>query len=107
MNRPLQFVLLFFSCSLMQAQLRSPWKRVIAPKNIAITAMDRKVDSEKQLFFELDKSMVNSTLNSLQGANKTNEVVIEIPNTNGDLEKYEIHEFSNFDSDLQSSISYY
>ena len=104
MNRPLQFVLLFFSCSLMQAQNVSPWKRVVAARNLASTRWNENGDPKKGLFFELDKSMVNSTLNSLQGANKTNEVVIEIPNTNGDLEKYEIHEFSNFDSDLQAQF---
>ena len=34
----------------------------------------------------------------------TSQVVVEIPNTKGELEKYEIHEFSNFDAELQAQF---
>jgi hypothetical protein len=104
MKRHLLIVLFFFSFSMIQAQNVSPWKRVPATKNLAKTRANEIGDPKKGLFFELDKSIIKNTLDQRQGVYKTKEVVIEIPNTNGDLEKYEIHEFSNFDAELQAQF---
>ena len=104
MKRYLLIVLFFFSFSMIQAQNVSPWKRVPATRNLAPTRSNENGDTKKGLFFELDKSIVKNSLDQLQAVNKTKEVVIEIPNTNGDLEKYEIHEFSNFDAELQAQF---
>ena len=104
MKRYFLIVLFFFSFSMIQAQNVSPWKRVPATRNLAPTRPNENGDTKKGLFFELDKSIVKNSLDQLQGVNKTKEVVIEIPNPNGDLEKYEIHEFSNFDAELQAQF---
>jgi subtilisin-like proprotein convertase family protein len=104
MKRHLLLALLFFSFSLIHSQNGSPWKRVAASSNLATTRWNVNGISKKELLFELDKAVVKSTLEPLQEANNPSQVVIEIPNTKGELEKYEIHEFSNFDSDLQAQF---
>jgi hypothetical protein len=104
MKRRLLSALFFFTFFLAQAQNVSPWKRVAVSRNLASTGWNENINSKKGLLFELDKSIVKSTLNPLQGANNASQVVIEIPNTKGDLEKYEIHEFSNFDAKLQAQF---
>lgn len=105
MKRHLLFALLFFSFSLIHSQNGSPWKRVAASRNLVTTRWNENGSSKKELLFELDKAVVKSTLEPLQEANNASQVVIEIPNTKGELEKYEIHEFSNFDADLQAQFS--
>ena len=104
MKRHLLFALLFFSFSLIHSQNGSPWKRVAASRNLATSRWNENGASKKELLFELDKAVVKSTLEPLQEANNASQVVIEIPNTKGELEKYEIHEFSNFDADLQAQF---
>ena len=105
MKRHLLLALLFFSFSLIHSQNGSPWKRVAASRNLVTTRWNENGSSKKELLFELDKAVVKSTLEPLQEANNASQVVIEIPNTKGELEKYEIHEFSNFDADLQAQFS--
>ncbi len=104
MKRHLLLALLFFSFSLIHSQNGSPWKRVAASSNLATTRWNVNGISKKELVFELDKAVVKRTLEPLQEANNPSQVVIEIPNTKGELEKYEIHEFSNFDTDLQAQF---
>ena len=104
MKRHLLFALLFFSFSLIHSQNGSPWKRVAASRNLATSRWNENGASKKELLFEFDKAVVKSTLEPLQEANNASQVVIEIPNTKGEFEKYEIHEFSNFDAELQAQF---
>ncbi|WP_229318128.1 reprolysin-like metallopeptidase [Flavobacterium ammoniigenes] len=104
MKRHLLLALLFFSFFQIHSQNGSPWKRVAASSNLATTRWNVNGISKKELLFELDKAVVKRTLEPLQEANNPSQVVIEIPNTKGELEKYEIHEFSNFDTDLQTQF---
>ncbi len=104
MNRYFQLLFLFFSFSLLQAQNVSPWKRI--PFKTALTTENTiaQKNLSNSLFFELDKSVLSQSLDSLQAPFSINELVIEIPNKKGELEQYQIHEFSNFEPDLQAQF---
>lgn len=104
MKRYFQFALLFFSFSLIQAQNVSPWKRVSQNNILAIENTVARKNQSNTLFFELDKSELSKSLDTLQALSSTNGVIIEIPNMKGELEQYQIHEFSNFEPDLQAQF---
>ncbi len=104
MKRYIQVALFIFSFSLIQAQNVSPWKRIISTKNSLATQFDLDAEPKNGLFYELDKSVLKSSLDTIHALINPYKVVIEIPNTKGELEKYEIHEFSNFEPDLQAQF---
>lgn len=104
MKRYIQVVLLIFSFSMIQAQNVSPWKRIISSQNLQSTRLDLNGDTKNGLYYELDQSKLKSSLDTIHTSNRLTKVIIEIPNTNGELEKYEIHEFSNFEPDLQAQF---
>mgnify|MGYP006156832257 FL=1 len=104
MKRYIQVVLLIFSFSMIQAQNVSPWKRIISSQNLQSTRLDLNGDPKNGLYYELDQSKLKSSLDTIHTSNRLTKVIIEIPNTNGELEKYEIHEFSNFEPDLQAQF---
>lgn len=104
MNRHFQLLLLIFSFSLLHAQNVSPWKRIPSNTTLTIENTDARKNLSNSLFFELDKSVLSQSLDSLQASYSINELVIEIPNKKGELEQYQIHEFSNFESDLQAQF---
>ena len=104
MKRYIQVALFIFSFSMIQAQNVSPWKRIISTKNFLTTRLDVKEDPKNILLYELDQSKLRSSMDTIHSQYTSNKVVVEIPNTNGELEKFEIHEFSNFEPDLQAQF---
>jgi subtilisin-like proprotein convertase family protein len=104
MKRYFQYVLLIFSFSLIQAQNVSPWKR-ISHAQIALTErVSTRENQENVLLFEFEVSALKQVLQPLQNSTIVSEIEIEIPNKKGELERFKIHEFSNFEPALQAQF---
>ncbi len=97
-------VLFLVVCSFtLQAQNQSPWIR-INPETVNISNKNRNnSNSDKPLFFKLDRELLNQSLNGLQSDTaKKASVTIAFPNANGKIEQFLVWESSNFDSELQA-----
>lgn len=99
-----QFVFLVFSFSLIHAQNASLWKK-ISPAQIVLAKQVSLLENRKNVvLFELDDLAFKQSLKSLQNSAIIREVEIEIPNKIGELEKFKIREFSNFEPALQAQF---
>lgn len=103
MKRYFQFLLLIFSFSTMQAQNASPWKRIAQSK---ITFAQQSIDKEinDNLLFQLDEPSLKNSLKPLLNSAVAREIEIEIPNKIGEIEKFKVREFSNFEPALQAQF---
>ncbi|MEY4962912.1 MAG: hypothetical protein RLZZ323_231 [Bacteroidota bacterium] len=104
MKRHLLFLVLIASISLLQAQTTSPWKRIEFADSALLERVANRSNQKDLMLFQLDALVLSQSLEPLQNATINNEVEIEIPNTTGALEKFKIHEFSNFEPDLQAQF---
>ena len=104
MKRYLLFLVLIASISLLQAQTTSPWKRIDSADSALLERVTNRSNQKDLMLFQLDALVLNQSLEPLQNATNNNEVEIEIPNTTGALEKFKIHEFSNFEPALQAQF---
>ena len=102
MKRYFLFLILIFSFSLIQAQNVSPWKRISRAQISLIERVNIREDNEHSVLFELDVPALKQALQPLQNSTIASEIEIEIPNKKGELEKFKIHEFSNFEPALQA-----
>lgn len=93
------FVFLLLCFSVVHAQNKEPWKRVsqVANKGIGNT------QANNAILFQLDEETLKNRLKEVQDNSVLNTAIeITIPNSNGVLEKFSIHEDSNFEPELQS-----
>ncbi len=104
MKRYFQFALLIFSFSLIQAQNVSPWKRISRAQISLTERVNIRENQDNLALFELDISALKQSLQTLQNSAIVSEIEIEIPNKRGELEKFKIHEFSNFEPGLQAQF---
>lgn len=104
MKRYFQFALLIFSFSLIQAQNVSPWKRISRAQISLTERVNIRENQDNLALFELDISALKQSLQPLQNSAIVSEIEIEIPNKRGELEKFKIHEFSNFEPALQAQF---
>ena len=96
MKRYFLFLILIFSFSLVQAQNVSPWKRISRAQISLPERVTIRENQDNLALFELDVSALKQSLQPLQNSAVVSEMEIEIPNKKGELEKFKIHEFSNF-----------
>ncbi len=104
MKRYFLFLILIFSFSLIQAQNVSPWKRISRAQIFLTERVNIRENQEDLALFELDISALKQSLQPLQNSAIVSEIEIEIPNKRGELEKFKIHEFSNFEPALQAQF---
>jgi subtilisin-like proprotein convertase family protein len=104
MKRYFLFLILIFSFSLIQAQNVSPWKRISRAQISLTERVDIRENQDNLALFELDISALKQSLQPLQNSAIVSEIEIEIPNKRGELEKFKIHEFSNFEPALQAQF---
>ncbi|MGM8361047.1 reprolysin-like metallopeptidase [Flavobacterium sp. ARAG 55.4] len=92
------FFLLWFSVT--QAQEKETWTRV----NLSATEKLRgKSDSKPAVLFRLNEEILKRKLKTVQDTKFSNaSTEVTIPNSNGELEKFVIHENSNFEPELQA-----
>lgn len=96
--------LFFLLCfSVVQAQDKAVWKR-IDPFSVQLTSkLLGKVEVSNAVLFQLDEQILKSSLKSVQDKKDSKDkIIITIPNINGNLEQFSIHEDSNFDPELQA-----
>ena len=97
-NSLLLFFLLWFSVT--HAQEKKTWTR-ISPS--ATEKLGGKSDSKSAVLFRLDEETLKTKLKTVQDTKLPDtSMEITIPNSNGDLEKFTIHEDSNFEPELQA-----
>ncbi len=91
------FLLLWFS--VIHAQEKEPWKRISQTTDKLIS----KSATKTAVLFQLDEEALKTKLESIQDKQASNATIqITIPNANGVLEKFSIHEDSNFEPELQA-----
>jgi subtilisin-like proprotein convertase family protein len=87
---------------LLKAQSDSFWKK-INPKEISSVEKNKvEKNSEEGLLFQLDEIGMKTTLAKINNKSSQESVEINIPNSDGTLERYTVQESSNFAPELQS-----
>ena len=89
---------------MIQAQNVSPWKRISRAQISLTERVNIRENQDNLALFELDISALKQSLQTLQNSAIVSEIEIEIPNKRGELEKFKIHEFSNFEPGLQAQF---
>ena len=87
----------------MQAQNASPWKR-IAQSKITFAQQSIAKEINDNLLFQLDEPSLKNSLKPLLNSAVALEIEIEIPNKIGEIEKFKVREFSNFEPALQAQF---
>ena len=87
---------------LLKAQSDNFWKK-INPKDISSVEKNKvEKNSEEMLLFQLDEVGMKNTLTKINNKSSQESVEINIPNSDGTLERYTVQESSNFAPELQS-----
>jgi subtilisin-like proprotein convertase family protein len=87
---------------LNQAQIDPFWKKLNTNDISASEKNKTKTNTEDIVLFQLDEANLNRTLNLINNNVAQETVEISIPNANGVIEKYTVHETSNFAPELQA-----
>lgn len=98
------FVFLLLCFSAVNAQDKDPWKR-IDPSSVQITAKALgNLESTDAVLFQLEEEALKTRLKNIHDKKQTeiDNIVITVPNANGVLEKFLVHEDSNFEPELQA-----
>ena len=105
MNKLLLFSLVFFSLSQTQAQTTPAWSRHQAKNDNFETAKGVARQSFPKEFelYDLNINLLRETLFAGNGTSKK-ATIISLPNTEGQLEDFEMYEASNFEADLQAQF---
>lgn len=104
--------LLYLSFSLflstgMNAQSKKEWSIVSSSENITVTKTAQRSDFPQDFtLFKLDLESIKQKLYTAQDRFAVNaqSAIIEIPNSQGKLEKFRMYEASNFDAELQAQF---
>ena len=98
MNKILLYTAFLFVFNSNYGQNLNPWKKLdITPVSKIEKNSTTKISTYETLY-QLDEVLFRKALNK----NQNEKIEIIIPNTNGDLEKFQVWESSNFDSELQA-----
>lgn len=104
--------LLYLSFSLllstgMNGQSKKEWSAVSPSENITVSKTAQRSDFPQEFaLFKLDLESIKQKLYTAEDrfANNAKSAIIEIPNSQGKLEKYRMYEASNFDAALQAQF---
>jgi subtilisin-like proprotein convertase family protein len=98
MNKFLVLIAFLFVLNSNYGQNENPWKKI----DVALSSIIEKNSSTKisanETLYQLDEVSFRKALYT----NQADRIEITIPNINGDLEKFQIWESSNFDPELQA-----
>lgn len=93
------FVFFLLCFSVGRAQDAEPWKRISQTTDKRIG----KSETNNAVLFQLNEEVLKAKLKSIQDKQSLNTTIqITVPNVNGVLEKFSIHEDSNFEPVLQA-----
>jgi hypothetical protein len=103
MKKLILFLAIILSFGQMIAQKNSVWHKVAASSTTKIARIQQNDNTEGENYFSLDLNAfkqplatAKDKLSSLPG------VIVEFPNKNGEIEKFQVWENSNMTSDFQS-----
>lgn len=103
MKKSLLLIILSFSFGQIVAQHNSLWQSKEAASISRLKKVRPNNVCEGELYFSLDLNAFKQTLANAQDKfSNTPGVTIQIPNTNGELEAYQVWENSNFEPALQA-----
>ncbi len=97
------FVILLLCFSVIRAQDKEPWKRMDSSTAQVSEKLLSGKGISKAVLFQLNEAVLQTRLKSIQDKKQSAaRLEITIPNTNGVLERFSVHEDSNFDPELQA-----
>lgn len=100
-NSLLVFLLLWIS--VVHAQDKEPWKRINSSATMTTAKLLGKLEPKDVVLFQLDEAVLKAKLKQLQDkALSKTSMQITVPNSQGVLEQFSIHEDSNFEAELQA-----
>ena len=104
MTKNITLLIAVLCAAFVQAQNGSPWQKIIAQATTISGKNSSSLDSSNSILFRLDEAQFQSTLINSKGTSLDTKSGVEIvvPNLKGDLEKFMIVEYSNFESSLQA-----
>ena len=97
------FVIFLMCFSVVHAQDKEPWKRIESTSVQTTAKLLGKVEVSNAVLFQLDEETLKAKLKTVQDKTDAEaKIVLTIPNVNGVLEQFLIHEDSNFEPELQA-----
>lgn len=90
-----------FCAALGTAQTDNAWSRATGQVKASASAQRLSFPKEYQLF-HLNDNSIRQALASVNGRGQSVSVIISLPNVNGNIERFAVREFSNFDPALQA-----
>ena len=105
MKKLLLLLALVLSFGQMLAQKGSIWNKVSASHTATLNKIRPNVQEEGELYFSLDAAAFRQNLvNARDKFSKQAGVVVEFPNMNGELERFNVWENSNMTPDFQAQF---
>lgn len=92
------FVLNFGQIS---AQKQSVWHKISQSQTSNLSRVRENINAEGEQYFTLDINVFKQSLSNINGK-QSKSVEVEIPNINGDMEKFQVFENSNFVPSFQA-----
>ncbi len=103
MKKPLFFIAMILSFGQMIAQKNSIWHKAGSEQTSRLARVRPNLETEGELYFTLDVDALRQTLSATSDKfSRTPGVQVEIPNMNGEIEKFMVWENSNFEPALQA-----
>ena len=101
MKKPLFFIAMILSFGQMIAQKNSIWHKAGSEQTSRLARVRPNLETEGELYFTLDVNALRQTLSATSDKfSRTPGVQVEIPNMNGEIEKFMVWENSNFEPAL-------
>ena len=91
----------------MNAQSKKDWSVISSGEKITVSKSVQRIDFPQEFtLFKLDLESIKQKLYTAQDrfADNAQYAIIEIPNSQGKLERFKMYEASNFDADLQAQF---
>ncbi len=105
MKKLLLLLALVLSFGQMLAQKGSIWNKVSASHTATLNKIRPNVQEEGELYFSLDAAAFRQNLvNARDKFSKQAGVIVEFPNMNGELERFNVWENSNMTPDFQAQF---
>jgi len=99
----LSFLLLLVSITAL-AQSDKYWKRTNTQESSTARALKNRTFPESSLYYNLNLETFRQAVSSINDAGKTSNVIVSIPNIDGEMEQFKIWEYSNFAPELQAQF---
>src|ERR1051325_10919941 len=102
MKKTLLILALAATVGQLSAQKVTSWKKVAAGKASGLERIRQVAPTEEENLYQVDVNVLRQALRGVGGKFSGKEgVVIQIPNTNGVMERYQVWENSNFEAGTQ------